>query len=118
MLTKKSPTLQADLGQAKAFMEFVAKGSTQVLYWQNAPGSIPTANDADTSTYPALTKKAVQIVSQAKKITQYFDRDSRPDYSGPNGMQGFLLKFLSNPKQDTTSLQGQMQAFWDSLPPE
>ena len=23
-----------------------------------------------------------------------------------------------NPKQDTTSLQGQMQAFWDSLPPE
>src|SRR6266699_3554880 len=118
MLTKKSPTLQADLGQAKAFLEFVAKGSTQVLYWQNAPGSIPTANDADTSTYPALTKKAVQIVSQAKKITQYFDRDSRPDYSGPNGMQGFLLKFLANPKQDTTSLQGQMQAFWDSLPPE
>src|SRR5438309_1541038 len=118
MLTKKSPTLQADLGQAKAFMEFVAKGSTQVLYWQNAPGSIPTANDADTSTYPALTKKAVQIVSQAKKITQYFDRDSRPNYSRPNGMQGFLLKFLSNPKQDTTSLQGQMQAFWDSLPPE
>src|SRR5438309_11847302 len=46
MLTKKSPTLQADLGQAKAFMEFVAKGSTQVLYWQNAPGSIPTAHDA------------------------------------------------------------------------
>jgi multiple sugar transport system substrate-binding protein len=118
MLTKKSPTLQADLGQAKAFLEFMAKGSTQVLYWQNAPGSIPTANDADTSTYPALTKKAVQIVSSAKRITQYFDRDSRPDFSGPNGMQGFLLKFLSNPAQDTTTLQGQMQAFWDSLPPE
>ena len=118
MLTKKSPTLNADLGQAKAFMEFVAKGSTQVLYWKNAPGSIPTANDADTSQYPALTKKAVEIVSSAKRITQYFDRDSRPDYSGPNGMQGFLLRFLANPSQDTTSLQGQMQAFWDSLPPE
>jgi multiple sugar transport system substrate-binding protein len=99
-------------------MEFVSKGSTQVLYWQNAPGSIPTANDADTSQYPALTKKAVQIVSSAKRITQYFDRDSRPDFSGPNGMQGFLLKFLSNPRQDTTTLQGQMQSFWDSLPPE
>jgi hypothetical protein len=33
-------------------------------------------------------------------------------------MQGFLLKFLANPKQDTTSLQGQMQSYWDSLPPE
>jgi multiple sugar transport system substrate-binding protein len=118
MLTKKSPTLNADLGQAKAFMEFVSKGSTQVTYWKNAPGSIPTASDADTSTYPALTKKAVQIVSSAQRITQYFDRDSRPDFSGPNGMQGFLLKFLSNPSGDPTSLQGQMQAFWDSLPPE
>ena len=46
---------------------------------------------------------------------QYFDRDSRLDYSGLNGMQGFLLKFLFNFKQDTMSLQGQMQAFWDSL---
>jgi multiple sugar transport system substrate-binding protein len=118
MMTKKSPTLSNDSGQAKAFLEFMAKGSTQVLYWKNAPGSIPTANDADTSTYPALTKKAVQIVSQAKKITQYFDRDSRPDFAGPNGMQGFLLKFLANPSQDTTTLQKQMQAFWDSLPPE
>jgi len=118
MMTKKSPTLNSDLGQAKAFLEFMAKGSTQVLYWKNAPGSIPTANDADTSQYPALTKKAVQIVSNAKKITQYFDRDSRPDYAGPNGMQGFLLKFLSNPSGNTTTLQQQMQAFWDSLPAE
>jgi len=118
MLTAKSPTLQNDLGQAKAFLEFVSKGSTQVTYWKNAPGSIPTANDADTSQYPALTKKAVQIVSGAKKITQYFDRDSRPDFAGPNGMQGFLLKFLSNPSQDPTNLQKDMQNFWDSLPPE
>ena len=57
-------------------------------------------------------------MSSAKRITQFFDRDSRPDFSGPNAMQGFLLKYLSNPKQDTTSLQGQMQSFWDSLSPE
>src|SRR5919109_1350728 len=116
MLSKKSPTLNADLGQAKAFMEFLAKGSTQSIFFKEAPGAIPVAKDADTSQYPALTKKAVEIVSSAKRITQYFDRDSRPDFSGPNGMQGFLLSFLANPKQDTTSLQGKMQSFWDSLP--
>jgi len=33
-------------------------------------------------------------------------------------MQGFLLSFLSNPSGDTTSLQKQMQTFWESLPPE
>ncbi len=118
MVSKKSPALSNDLGQAKAFMEYMAKGSTQVLYWKNAPGSIPTASDADTSQYPALTKKAVEIVSKAQKITQYFDRDSRPDFSGPNGMQGFLLRFLSNPSGDTSGLQSDMQKFWDSLPPE
>ena len=118
MVSKKSPTLSNNLGQAKAFMEFMAKGSTQVLYWKNAPGSIPTASDADTSTYPALTKKAVDIVSKAQKITQYFDRDSRPDFAGTQGMQSFLLKFLANPSADTTGLQSDMQKFWDSLPPE
>jgi multiple sugar transport system substrate-binding protein len=118
MMSKKSPTLSANSGQAKAFLEFLAKGSTQLTYWQNSPGSIPTASDTDTSQFPALTKKAVQIVSSAKRITQYFDRDSRPDFSGPDGMQGFLLQFLASPKADTTSLQGKMQSFWDSLPPE
>ena len=118
MMAKKSPTLNADSGQAKAFLEFMAKGSTQVTFWKSAPGAIPTASDADQSQYPALTKKAAQIVSNAKRITQFFDRDSRPDFSGPNSMQQFLLTYLSNSKQDTTSLQGQMQAFWDALPPE
>ena len=118
MVSKKSPTLSNDLGQAKAFMEFMAKGSTQLKFFQASPGSIPTASDADTSSYPALTKKAVQIVSQAQKITQYFDRDSRPDFAGAQGMQSFLLKFLSNPTGDTTQLQQQMQSYWDALPPE
>ena len=118
MVSKKSPTLSNDLGQAKAFMKFMSKGSTQLMFWLQSPGSIPTASDADTSQYPALTKKAVQIVSQAQKITQYFDRDSRPDFAGAQGMQSFLLKFLANPTADTTQLQQQMQSYWDALPPE
>jgi multiple sugar transport system substrate-binding protein len=119
MMSKKSPTLSKDLGQAKAYLQFWSKGSTQLLVYQNTGGgTIPTANDTDTSSYPALTKKAVQIIQQAKRITQFFDRDSRPDFAGPNGMQQFLLTYLANPKQDTTSLQGTMQKFWDSLPPE
>jgi len=118
MMAKKSPTLNSNTGQGKAFLEFVSKGSTQITFWKASPGAIPTANDADPSQYPALTKKAAQIVSSAKRITQFFDRDSRPDFSGPNAMQGFLLRYLSNPKQDTGSLQGQMQSFWDSLSPE
>ncbi len=118
MVTKKSPSLSSDTGQAKAFMEYIAKGSVQTQYFVESPGAIPTANDADQSKYDPLTKKAADIVSKAKKITQFFDRDSRPDFAGPNGMQQFLLKYLANPTSDTMSLQTSMQSFWDSLGPE
>jgi multiple sugar transport system substrate-binding protein len=118
MMTKKSPTLSKDLPTAKAYLEFWSKGSTQLTMWKRAPGYIPAATDTDTSAFPAITKKAVQVVSQAKKIAQFFDRDTRPDYAGPNGMQQFLLTFLSNPQADPTALQKTMQSFWDSLPPE
>lgn len=118
MLSKKSPSLNKDLGQAKAFLEFFSKGAQQVTMFQNAPGFIPTANDADTSTYSPLQKKAQQIISSAQRITQFFDRDARPDFAGPNGMQSFLLTYLANPKQDISGLQKTMQSFWDSLPPE
>jgi multiple sugar transport system substrate-binding protein len=118
MLSKKSRTLSKDMGQANAFLQFFAKGSTQLTVFQSAPGFIPVAKDADTTSYTTLQKKAVDLISGAKRITQFFDRDSRPDFAGPNGMQSFLLKFLQNAKQDTSSLQGEMQKFWDSLPPE
>jgi len=118
MLSKKSPTLNKDMAAAKSYLEFWAKGSTQLTMWKSAPGFIPAASDTDTSSFPALTKKAVQIVQSAQRITQFFDRDTRPDYAGPNGMQQFLLTFLSNPNANPTALQGTMQQFWDSLPPE
>jgi len=117
MVTAKSATLQTDLDTAKAYMDFWSKGSTQLLMFQNQPGLIPAASDTDTSTYSDLQKKAAQIVGAAQKITQFLDRDSRPDFAGADGMQGFLQKFLSNPTQDTTALQKQIQDFWDALPP-
>jgi multiple sugar transport system substrate-binding protein len=119
MLSKKSPTISKDLGQAKAYLEFFSKGAQQVTMFQaTGGGNLPTANDADKSTYTPQQLKAVQLVSSAQRITQFFDRDSRPDFAGPNGMQSFLLTYLANPKADISQLQGKMQSFWDSLPPE
>jgi multiple sugar transport system substrate-binding protein len=117
MVSAKSPTLSANLASAKAYMEFWSKGSTQGLYFQHDPGNIPAANDADQSKYSVLQKKAVQVVADAQKAAQFLDRDTRPDFAGPNGMQGFLLSYLKDPKQDLAKLQGQIQSFWDALPP-
>jgi len=116
-VSSKSGDLAAELDAAKAYMEFWSKGSTQIIMFKNQPGLIPAASDADTSTYSALQKKAVQIVSKATKITQFLDRDTRPDFAGANGMQSFLQKFLANPSQDLATYQKTIQDFWDQLPP-
>jgi len=116
MISAKSPNLAADLVNAKAYMEFWAKGSTQLLMYQANNGFIPTASDADTTKFDVLTQKAVQIGSKAQKITQFLDRDTRPDFAGANAMQSFLLNFLNAPTQDLAKLQASIQAFWDALP--
>ena len=117
MLADKSPSLKQEQDNAKAYLEFWAKGSTQGIMFKTASGFIPTAKDADTSTYTDLQKKAVTVVGAAKRITQFLDRDTRSDFAGPQGMQGFLQKFLSNPSQDLAAFQKSIQDFWDQLPP-
>jgi multiple sugar transport system substrate-binding protein len=116
MISAKSPSLAADLANAKEYLEFWSKGSTQLLMYKANNGFIPTASDADTSGLTVLTKKAVSIVSQAQRITQFLDRDTRPDFAGANAMQSFLLTFLQKPDQDLAKLQQSIQDFWDKLP--
>lgn len=117
-MSKQSRTLKQDQGQANAYLRFWSKGSTQVTSATTQGGLIPAASDANTSGFSPLLQKSVQIIKQAKKTAQFFDRDSRPDFAGPNGMQSFLLSYLQNPQADPKTLQGKMQQFWDSLPPE
>jgi multiple sugar transport system substrate-binding protein len=115
MVAKNSPTLGDNLDGAKAFMEFMSKGSTQVIYTTANPGVVAAANDADTSGYNALQQKAVELISGAQRITQFLDRDTNPNFAGPNGMQAFLLDFIQDPDQDLDSFLGEIQSFWDTL---
>ncbi len=64
------------------------------------------ANDADTSGYTTLQKKAAEIIAGSGAIAQFLDRDTRPDFAGPNGMQGFLQTFLTDPDQDLDAYLG------------
>lgn len=115
MIAKNSPTLATDLDGAKAFMEFLATGAAQTIFVTADPGNVAAAKDADTSGYNPLQKKAVELIGSAQKITQFLDRDTRPDFAGPNGMQAFLLDFLQTPDQDLDTFLGKIQGFWDLL---
>jgi multiple sugar transport system substrate-binding protein len=116
MLSAKSTNLTADMASAKTYVEYWAKGKTQILMYQANNGFIPTAGDADLTVLSTLTKKAVEIVSKAQRITQFLDRDTRPDFAGANSMQSFLLNFLKTPDQDLVAFQKSIQDFWDKLP--
>ena len=67
--------------------------------------NIAASKDADTSGYTPLQKKAAEVIGQAQRITQFLDRDTNPNFAGPNGMQAFLLDFLQNPDQDVPALR-------------
>jgi multiple sugar transport system substrate-binding protein len=103
---------------AKAFLTCMASGAAQIVYLTANPAAgVAAANDADTSGYTPLQQKSAEIIANSGAIAQFLDRDTRPDFAGPNSMQAFLQDFLNDPAQDLTALQESIQGFWDSLPP-
>jgi multiple sugar transport system substrate-binding protein len=118
MITANSPTLDANLDNAKAFLEFVARGSSQLSYAEANPSLIGTANDVDPTGYTPLQQNQAEVIGNAEKLTQFLDRDTRSDVAGPNGMQAFLVNFLQEPDQDLDQYLQTIQDFVDSLGPE
>jgi multiple sugar transport system substrate-binding protein len=100
---------------AKAFLTFLSTGAAQNIFLESSPNNVAAGNDADTSNYTPFQQKMAEIIGSSQKIAQFLDRDTRPDFAGPNGMQGFLQTFLNDPDQDLDAFLGTIQSFWDSL---
>jgi multiple sugar transport system substrate-binding protein len=111
MLSKAPKNLEG----SKAFLEYLAQPETQVTWVSQDKSNIAASKDADTSGYSPLQKKAAEVIGSAKRITQFLDRDTNPEFAGPNGMQAFLLDFIQNPDKDLAGLQKKIQDFWDTL---
>jgi multiple sugar transport system substrate-binding protein len=94
MLSKKPKNLDG----SKKLLEFFATGKAQDIYLAADPNNIATAKDADTTKYNALQKKAVEIVTGAKQISQFMDRDTNPTFAS-TVMIPALAKFIGNPNE-------------------
>lgn len=104
---------------AKAFLKCVATPEAQVAYVTSPGiGSVAVSPMADTSKYTEVQKMSAEVLKGAGNIAQFLDRDARADFAGPSGMQGFLISFLNDPKQDLDKFLGDIQAYYDSLPPQ
>jgi multiple sugar transport system substrate-binding protein len=101
-----------------ALLECLASPEAEAKFLTSSPNNVAANKNYDASTYTPFQKGMAEIIGGSGAIAQFMDRDSRPDFTGANGMQSFLLDFLKNPSQDLTAYTGKIQAFWDSLPPQ
>jgi len=106
MMSAKFEDPPAEHGHRPASTRVLGQGHHPGLDVQGNNGFIPTASDADTSVYDVLTQKAVTIVQQRNKITQFHGSRLAPDFAGANGMQSFLLTFLNAPQPTLRSFRG------------
>ncbi|MEU6094129.1 ABC transporter substrate-binding protein [Streptomyces sp. NPDC047079] len=78
-------------------LEFLGTPEAEQIYLTSDPSMVAASSKADTSSYTALQKKAYEMISGAKHLTQYMDRDSRPDFTS-TVMQPAMQTFIRNPK--------------------
>ncbi|MFF0221242.1 ABC transporter substrate-binding protein [Streptomyces sp. NPDC004629] len=82
---------------AVKLLEYLGTPEAEETYLKTDPSVVAASDKADTSAYSPLQKKAFTMISGAKSLTQFMDRDSRPDFTS-TVMQPSLQKYLQNPK--------------------
>jgi multiple sugar transport system substrate-binding protein len=93
MISKKAKNVDG----GKALLKYFATPEAQGTYLKSDPNNVATHKSADTSGYSPLQKKAVELISSAKQISQFMDRDTRPDFASTVMIQA-IQQFLKNPK--------------------
>jgi multiple sugar transport system substrate-binding protein len=77
MISKKAK----NAGGGKELLKYLASAEAQNAYLKSDNNNVATNSKADIGGYNALQKKAVELVGQAKSISQFLDRDTRPDFA-------------------------------------
>ena len=101
---------------ATALLKWFGSPPGQEAYLKSDPNNVAANKEADTSNYSALQKKARQLVGSAANITQYMDRDTRPDFAS-TVMIPSLQTFIKNPNDIDglcASIEKQKQSIFPS----
>ena len=81
---------------AKKLLAYIGSARSVDVANQMEPIGIGANDNTDTSKYTDLQKKSVEIVSKAKNLAQFLDRDTRPDFAS-TVMIPSLKDFVNNP---------------------
>jgi len=96
-------------------MTYLASPEAQLLYLGADPSNVAANKTASTAKYTAMQKHAVELISSAKNISQFLDRDSRPDFASPVVIPA-LQQFLKDGDSTavTKSLEAQAKTIFTS----
>ncbi|HYN92678.1 MAG TPA: ABC transporter substrate-binding protein, partial [Pilimelia sp.] len=92
MIARKAKNVDA----AKKLFRYLATPEAELTYIEKNPNNIATNTKADASGYTSLQRKAVELVGGAKHISQFMDRDTRPDFAS-TVMIPALQTFINKP---------------------
>jgi multiple sugar transport system substrate-binding protein len=86
---------------AKALLRFLGSATAANTYLKTDSNDVGTNKRTNTRGYTALQKKSAKLISSAKHISQFLDRDTRPDFAS-TVMIPSLQQFLRNPSDVNT----------------
>jgi len=99
---------------AKKFLGYLATAQAENISTKADTSTIAAGSLADTAGYTKLQKKAVDFVANGKQISQFLDRDTRPDFAS-TVMIPALQQFIKTPDDIaglTTSIQNQAKTIF------
>lgn len=81
---------------AKKWLGFLGSGAAQDILVQADPSVVATSQQATVSKYTSLQTKMLGVLKEAKEVSLFLDRDSRPDFAS-TVMGPALQSFLKTP---------------------
>ncbi|GAA1502409.1 ABC transporter substrate-binding protein [Streptomyces synnematoformans] len=90
---------------ARELLKYLATPAAEETYLKSDPNNVAVHSGADTSSYGPLQKKAAELVSGAKQISQFLDRDTRPDFASTVMIKAFQ-DFIDDPDDIDGLLSG------------
>lgn len=85
----------------KDLLRWLGTPEAEDIYLAGDPNNVAVNDGADTSKYSALQKKSAELVSGAEHISQFLDRDTRPDFA-----QTVMIKALQDFIDDPNDVDG------------
>ena len=89
------PKKAKNLDGAKDLAKYIGSADAENAYLKSDNSNVAVNSGADTSGYTNMQKQSVALTSKAKQVSQYLDRDTRPDFAQTvmiSALQSFIDK--------------------------